>query len=161
MYLYRVGLSLLIVSATGGWLVFLVGYLDSLPVTTALPGRTYRLVVRRNLRVAAPLDYDGGSGGLTRLEPQPGACVRCLRAGCYARVYQFDLGALERGSRTVHAPAAPLYAIAALALWHFGEVSFSRTHSLVRLLFLMLALVLVFDGDALFITLAAEAAILH
>lgn len=57
-------------------------------------------------------------------------------------------------------PAAILYALAALALWHFGEVSFSRTHALVRLLFLTLTLVLVLDGDALFIILAAGAAIL-
>jgi hypothetical protein len=71
------------------------------------------------------------------------------------------LGALERGSRTVHASAATLYALAALALWPFGEVSFSRTHAVVRVLFLMLTLVLVFDGDALFINLAAEVAILH
>jgi hypothetical protein len=35
VFFYRVGLSLLIVSATVGWLVFLVGYLDSLPLTTS------------------------------------------------------------------------------------------------------------------------------
>ncbi len=44
VHFYKVGLSLLIVSATGAWLVFLVGYLDSLPLTTALsPGERIAL----------------------------------------------------------------------------------------------------------------------
>jgi hypothetical protein len=160
VYFYRVGLSLLIVSATGGWLVFLVGYLDSLPLTTALPGRTYRLAVRHNLRVAAPLDYDGARevlhGSTRSLAHAYAASAPVIALGFTSSIWELS----NAGLAWITLPAAILYALAALALWHFGEVSFSRTHALVRLLFLTLTLVLVLDGDALFIILAAGAAIL-
>jgi uncharacterized membrane protein len=58
---------------------------------------------------------------------------------------------------------AALYALAALVLRRL-EGSFedlSYTHALVTLLFLTLAAILMLRGDTLFLTLAAEAAVLH
>jgi hypothetical protein len=52
---------------------------------------------------------------------------------------------------------AALYTLAVLALWRLARNDLSYTHALVALLLLTCALVLMFEGDTLFFTLAAEA----
>ena len=162
VHLYKGWVSLLIVSSAGGWLVFLVGYLDRLLLTTAL-SPDERAALQLGVTFAwllfwiAPVAREVLRGSSSSLAHLYTVSASVITLGFTGTIWELS----NAGLAWITLPAAILYALAALALWRFGVIGLSRTHALVGLLFLTLTLVFFLDGDALLLTLAAEAAILH
>jgi len=162
VYFYKGWASLLVVSSVGGWLVFLIGYLDSLSfVMASSPGD--RPVLQLGVTFAwlllwvVPVAREVLRGSERSLAHAYFVSTPIITLGFTGVIWELSGLGLAR----ITLPAAILYALAALALRRSGSGDFSRTHALVGLLFLTYTLVLVLDGDALFVALAAEAAILH
>ncbi|CAN5146876.1 DUF2339 domain-containing protein [soil metagenome] len=162
VYFYKGWASLLAVSSVGGWLVFLIGYLDSLSLMMA-PSPGDRTVLQLGVIFAwlllwlAPVAREVLRGSERSLAHAYIVSTPIIALGFTGAIWELS----NSGLAWISLPAAILYALAALALRRSGSDGFSRTHALVGLLFLTYTLVLVLDGDALFIALAAEAAILH
>ena len=162
VYFYKDWASLLVVSSVGGWLVFLIGYLDSLSFLMA-PSPGDRTVLQLGVTFAwlllwvAPVVREVLHGSERSLAHAYIVSTPIIALGFTGVIWELS----DPGLARITLPAAILYALAALALRRSGSGGFSRTHALVGLLFLTHTLVLVLDGDALSIALAAEAAILH
>jgi uncharacterized membrane protein len=185
IYLYKGWRSLLLVSSVGTWSVFLAGVSGALPLE-----RPDRLalqfgalfawislwlipVAREALRTRRPARWP---------LPQPGRLIRELFAGheyllrsstavhllsvatplvalAFTQV-AWDLSEQTLGWVTFGAAAS--YALAATGLRCRRDVDdLAYTQALVSLMLGTLALVFVLEGDALFFSLAAEAAVLH
>ncbi len=161
-YFYKGWASLLAVSSVGGWLVFLIGYLDSLSFMTA-PSADDRTVLQIGVTFAwlllwiTPVVREVLRGSDRSLAHAYIVSTPIIALGFTSAIWELSNPDLAR----ITLAAAILYALAALVLRRFGSDGFSHTHALVGLLFLTHTLVLVLDGDALFIALAAEATILH
>lgn len=147
VYFYKGWPSLLIVSSTGGWLVFLFSYLGSLPLTTALsPGERIALqlgvIFAWLLLWITPVAREISHGSNRILAHAYTASAPIIALEFTSMIWELS----NAGLAWITLPAAILYALAALVLRRFGEVGLSRTHALVGLLFLTLILVLVLMG---------------
>ncbi len=161
-YFYKGWASLLAVSSVGSWMVFLIGYLSNLSFMMA-PSPDDRTVLQLGVTFAwlllwlAPVAREVLRGSDRGLAHAHIVSTPIIALGFTGAIWELSSSGLAR----ITLPAAILYALAALVLRRSGNDGFSRTHALVGLLFLTHTLVLVLEGDALFIALAAEAAILH
>jgi uncharacterized membrane protein len=163
VYLRKEWVSLLAVSAVGGWAVFLVGYADAYFSTTGASAGDRR-VLQAGVAFAwllfwlVPLAREmlRGQEG-RRLSTRLFVVSTPLVAfGFTASIWDspaFNLGLIPLF-------AAALYVLAALALEGRSR-DLAYTHAFVALLLLTLAAVLMLRGDALLFTLAAEATVLH
>lgn len=164
VYFYKGRVSLLAVSSAGGWLVLLVGYSSSFSFRAA-PSFGDRWTLQLGVIFAWLLFW------LVPIARE--VLCRSGHAPAHAHLYTVSTpiillgftGAIWRLPSSEFAwitlSGAALYALAALALRRLESGGLSYTHALVALLLLTHTLVLVLDGNALFLTLAAEAALLH
>ena len=158
--------SLFVVSFVGGWMVFVVGYADTyFAITGPSPGD--RQVLQAGVAFAwllfwlAAVTRDVVNAGYGRRASTHFFVVSTplVSIGFTAGVLElasFDLGWIALSM-------VALYALAALLLRRlegaFQDLAY--THAIVALLFLTLAATLMLRGDALLLTLAVEAAVLH
>ncbi len=166
IYFYKGWISLLAVSAAGGWLVFLVGYVSSFSLPMATPPLGDRWALQLGVAsvwllfwlvpVAREVLYSSVRGLATaHLYAVATPIIALAFTGAIWKLSSFDLGWITLS-------AAALYALAAIALRSIRRSDkLSYTHALVTLLLLTLSFVLMLDGNALLFTLAAEAAVLH
>jgi hypothetical protein len=166
VYFRKGWISLLAVSFVGGWMVFLVGYADAFFSLTG-PSSGDRRVLQAGVAFAlllfwlVPVAYEilngwDGRHVSTYLFVVSTSFVSFGFTAAIWELASFDLGWIALAM-------VALYALAAFILRHL-EGSFedlSYTHALIALLFLTLAAILMLRGDVLFLTLAAEAAVLH
>jgi len=166
VYFRKGWVSLLGVSFAGGWMVLLVGYADAFFSFTG-PSSGDRRVLQAGVAFAwllfwlVPvvreiLNAQDGRRASTHLFVVSTALVSFGFTAAVWELGSFDLGWIALS-------VVALYALATLVLRRL-EGSFedlSYTHTLVALLFLTLAAILMLRGDALLLTLAAEAAALH
>lgn len=166
IYFRKGWVSLVVVSSIGGWMVLLIGYVDALLfVVETSPGD--RRVLQAGVAFAWLLFWlvPVGRELLRPREARPVSTrasvlsTPLVALGFTALIW--DLPARDLG--WVSLSAAALYALAALTLRGLDRSSrdLPYIHALVALLFLTLAAVLMLRGEALFLTLAAEATALH
>ncbi len=164
VYFYKGWVSLLTVSSVGGWLVFLAGYSSNFFSPSApFPGDRWALQLGVTFAWLLFWLIPLAPKVLRGFEPVP------AHAHAYAVSTPIILlgftGVIWRLPSSDFAwitfSGAALYALAALALRRIESDGLSYTHALVALLLLTHTLVLMLDGNVLFLTLAAEAAILH
>jgi uncharacterized membrane protein len=166
VYFRKGWVSLLAVSFVGGWMVLLIGYADAF-FSFAGPSPGDRRVLQAGVAFAwllfwlVPvvreiLNAQDGRRASTHLFVVTAALVSFGFTAAVWELAAFDLGWIALSM-------VALYALAALVLRRlegcFEDLSY--THALVALLFLTLAAILMLRGDALLLTLAAEAAVLH
>ena len=153
--------SLLAVSFVGGWSVLLVGYVDSafLVMEPSLDDRRvlqagviFAWLLLWLVPVVREIAVDERRVSTHLFVVSTSIVSFVFTAGIW------NLPASDLGWISLF--AAVLYALAAFVLRRLEE-NLSYTHALVALMLLTLAAILMLEGDALFFTLAAEAAILH
>jgi uncharacterized membrane protein len=166
VYFRKGWVPLLAVSFVGGWMVLLVGYADAFFSLTG-PSPADRRVFQAGVAFAwllfwlVPVAYEilnqrDGRHVSTYLFVVSTPLVAFGFTAAVWELASFDLGWIALSM-------VALYVLAALIVRRL-EGSFedlSYTHALVALLFLTLAAILMLRGDALLLTLAAEAAVLH
>ena len=162
VYFYKGWVSLLAISFVSGWLVFLVGYWSSFSFQVAPPSGD-RWVLQTAVTFAwllfwlAPVAREVLRGSDRSPAHLYTASSPIILLGFTGAIW--SLSASEFAWVTLS--GAVLYTLAALALRRIESGGLSYTHALVALLLLTHTLVLALDGSVLFLTLAAEAAILH
>jgi uncharacterized membrane protein len=166
VYFRKGWVSLLTVSFVGGWMVFLVSYVDTFfTFTGASPAD--RRVLQAGVAFAwllfwlVPVAYEilnmrGRRHVSTHLFV---VSTPPVAFGFTAAIW--DLAAFDFGWIALSTVA--VYALAALVLRRLigSFEGLTYTHAFVALLFLTLAAILMLRGDTLLLTLAAEAAVLH
>ncbi len=164
VYFYKGWISLLAVSFAAGWLVFLVGYVNDFSFR-AVPSLGDRWTLELGVAFAGLLfwlvpvarEVLRGSGRGTVPAHLCIVSTPIIALGYTSAIWKlpsFDLGWITLSN-------AVLYALAAIALRSIRSSGLSYTHALVALLLLTLTFILMLRGDALFFTLAVEAAVLH
>lgn len=163
IYFYKGWASLLCVSFAGGWLVLLIGYLSGFSFWAASSfedrwilqlGVIFVWLLFWIVPVAREV-LRGSRGVIARLYT---VTTSIVALGFTAAIWRFTSS--EFGWITIS--GAALYALVALAFERLDDSrGLSRLHALVALLLLTHTLFLMLEGDVLFLTLAAEATILH
>ena len=175
VYFYKGWISILGVSAAGGWLVFLVGYASSFSFRMATPPLGDRLTLQLGVTFAwllfwlvpvarevlhSPVRSSVRSSAPAHLYAVATPIVALGFTGAIWRLSSVDLGWIVLSGAALYALAAlALRSLALRSIRRSGELSY--THALVALLLLTLSLAFMLDGNALLFTLAAEAAVLH
>ncbi len=164
VYFYKGWASLLAVSFVGGWLVHLVGYATNFwPMLSPGERQTLQLGVAfvwlLFWLVPVTREILHGPGRATERDLAHVYVVSTPIVALGFTAVIWELSLFDFGWITLS--GAVLYALAALALRHRFRSVLSYTHALVALLLLTLTLVLMLEGNVLFLALAVEAAVLH
>jgi len=187
IYAYRGWISLLLTAFVGTWTVFLVGFPDLIYWQDAT-SPSDRIAMQLGIAFAWVVLWSAASGREVLLTREPQRVGR-PEPGALARTFFADEVLRSSVPARLVSAAAPLIALFfTWTVWELGEVSLGwislggaalyvlvsllvrrvenggqvhREQALVALLLATLALVLLLDGNALVIVVAAEAAVLH
>lgn len=164
VYFYKGWVPLLAFSSSGGWLVFLVGYASNFwPMPSPGERQTLQLGVAFAwllfwiVPVARDILRSHGRAIESGLVHFYVISTPIVALGFTAAIWELSL--FDFGWITLS--GAVLYALATFVLSRRLCSVLSYTHALVALLLLTLTLVLMLEGNALFLALAVEAALLH
>lgn len=169
IYCYRGWRSLLLASTGGMWLVLLAGYGNAGGYGVEIP-ETEALALQTGVIAAFLLPWLGSLGreilqrdGAESATPGK-AHVHLLSVSSPLLSVAFIAAIWSLPADSVGwvaAAIAGIYSVAYAVLRRLREADFAYTHALTALLLGTLAVALLLDGHALFITLAVEAAVLH
>ncbi|MGH3088327.1 MAG: DUF2339 domain-containing protein, partial [Rubrobacteraceae bacterium] len=179
IFLYKGWRSLLIVSFIGVWMVFFIGAIEAsgldkwaLQVGVAFGWISFWIapVLREVLHHRSPErwtfpipgTFTGMLGDEEVLRSDAHARVLTLTAPLISIAITSGVWSLEsQTTGLISLGGAAVYALASLALRRVGVESLSYIHALTSLTLGTLALVMILDGNALFVALAVEAVALH